>query len=794
LLLAVDDLQWADRASLRFLAYLAGRIEELPVLLLATIRTGEPDADEDLLDAVRQVASVSLSPGPLSPEAVARVVAERAGEQPDDAFVAACHKATGGNPLLVRELVAGLELDSVRPVAGNAEVVRSIGPRAVSRTVALRLGRLEPDALATAKAVAILGDETSVATAARFAGLDEARVAAATGPLARANILRADPPLAFVHPLVADAVVMMLAPGERELQHARAARLLFEAGAPAEQVAGHLVRAPVQGEEWGVGALREAARTAMQRGAPESASVLLRRALDEPVAAEARAELLLELGLAEALGDGAGAVEHLREALGALAAPQHRALAAAALGRTLLFTGDPRAGADVARTVAAEIGDADTDLRDQLLGFAHMTAWFDDRAVEAVQATEELRGQVPPPGAPAGPRMLAAVTSFAWSLEPGARDACAELATAALAEDRLLEADPGFLFLPPILVLAFAERPEAVHHLEEGLAYAHRRGSLFAIAGLRLWLAGVRMWRSELEEAEAVARQAGEDLQLWGFDIDALGHRAFLLGTLVRRGRLDEARELLDSMEEPQPPLETVRHFHQARLELLVAEGRDDDALAAAGVIETAYAHARNPATANWRSLRAPLRHRAGDEDGAFDDLEQELVLARAWGAPGPIGRVLRVRAELRGDVEELREAVALLAGSTVRLEYARALLALGRRLRLDRSPTEAREPLREALAVAAACGADGLAAEARAELGAAGARPRTDALSGPDALTPSERRIAELAAGGLTNRDIAQQLFVTPKTVEVHLSSAYRKLGISSRRGLPGAMAGAPA
>jgi DNA-binding NarL/FixJ family response regulator len=159
-------------------------------------------------------------------------------------------------------------------------------------------------------------------------------------------------------------------------------------------------------------------------------------------------------------------------------------------------------------------------------------------------------------------------------------------------------------------------------------------------------------------------------------------------------------------------------------------------------------------------------------------------------GAPGPIGRVLRVRGELLADEVELREAVAVLAGSTVRLEHARALLALGRRMRLDRRPTEARAPLREALAVAAACGADGLVEEVRAELGAAGARPRTEALDGPGALTPSERRIAGLAAGGLTNRDIAQQLFVTPKTVEVHLSAVYRKLGIDSRRHLPTALA----
>jgi DNA-binding CsgD family transcriptional regulator len=371
-----------------------------------------------------------------------------------------------------------------------------------------------------------------------------------------------------------------------------------------------------------------------------------------------------------------------------------------------------------------------------------MTGWFDHRASEAEHATAHLRNRVPPPGAGAGPRMLAATTSFCWATEPGPREACVELASAALAEGRLLEVDNAFLFVPPVGVLAFAERAEAVTHLEEGLANALRRGSLLAVAGMRLWLG------------------------------------------------LAGARELLEADQMPEPPAEAARYYYEATLELLVAEHRDEEALDVADVLQRRFGHVGNPATARWRSLRAPLRHRTGDTEGALADLAEELVLAEAWGAPGPIGRVRRIRGELLGDIDELREAVVILAGSTVRLEYGLALRAVGRKLRLDRRPTEAREPLREALAVAAACGADGLVEEIRAELRAAGVRPRTDTLAGPDALTPSERRIAELAAEGLTNRDIAQQLFVTPKTVEVHLSAVYRKLGITSRRGLPSAMA----
>ena len=131
-----------------------------------------------------------------------------------------------------------------------------------------------------------------------------------------------------------------------------------------------------------------------------------------------------------------------------------------------------------------------------------------------------------------------------------------------------------------------------------------------------------------------------------------------------------------------------------------------------------------------------------------------------------------------------------LLEASPLKLDLARALTALGSALRRRRHQTDAREPLRRALELAESCGAGALTAEIRTELHATGARPRSSALSGPASLTASERRVADLAAGGDTNKAIAQALFVTPKTVEVHLSNAYRKLDISGRRQLASALA----
>jgi DNA-binding CsgD family transcriptional regulator len=237
-----------------------------------------------------------------------------------------------------------------------------------------------------------------------------------------------------------------------------------------------------------------------------------------------------------------------------------------------------------------------------------------------------------------------------------------------------------------------------------------------------------------------------------------------------------------------------VRWWLLARLQLLVAERANEAAIAAADALAAGYGRVLNPAASPWRSLKAEALARVGRVAEASELAREELALARTWGAPGALGRALRVLGTVEGEegVPRLREAVSVLDGSIARLEHAKALAALGSALRRARRPGDARDPLRRALDLAAACDAPGLADHVRTELHATGARPRSDALGGVAALTASERRVVDLAAAGETNRDIAQALYVTPKTVELHLSNAYRKLGVRSRRDLPGALAAA--
>ena len=197
-----------------------------------------------------------------------------------------------------------------------------------------------------------------------------------------------------------------------------------------------------------------------------------------------------------------------------------------------------------------------------------------------------------------------------------------------------------------------------------------------------------------------------------------------------------------------------------------------------------------------WRSSLASVLVRQGEIAEARKLAAEELRLARRWGTPRAIGVALRSAGEAAGrkrSVALLEQAVHTLEASAGRLEHARALLSLGLSLRREGRRAPAREPLARAAELAERLGAPALAEQAAEELRVAGARPRRVELSGYASLTASERRIVLLARDGASNRDIAESLWLSVKTVEMHLGNAYRKLGIASRRELAGALEQAP-
>ncbi len=282
-LVAVDDLHWCDSPSLRFLSYLARRLEGLPVIVAASSREWEPGADTSVLAELEaEPLGTVVRPAVLSVEAVAELLGERLAAEPAPEFLDAVHASCGGNPLLLGELVHALVAEGIEPTATAAARVRELGPEALSRHVLQRLGRLGAPAEALARAVAVLGDEVDLAIASELAVLEQDEAANAAAALARADVLRARGGLAFAHPVLRTAVYGELSEPERELAHARAAELLTARGATPQQVAAHLLHVPAQGRSAVVDTLREAARRAKSEGAADVACAYLARALAEP--------------------------------------------------------------------------------------------------------------------------------------------------------------------------------------------------------------------------------------------------------------------------------------------------------------------------------------------------------------------------------------------------------------------------------------------------------------------------------------------------------------------------------
>jgi DNA-binding NarL/FixJ family response regulator len=310
-----------------------------------------------------------------------------------------------------------------------------------------------------------------------------------------------------------------------------------------------------------------------------------------------------------------------------------------------------------------------------------------------------------------------------------------------------------------------------------------------------LWDGCFKLVQGELAVAEESLMSNQSMIHLYGLNVpQATSYsNGFLGGVRLEAGDVEGARRAMEGVVIAEGDTSDGTNFaRRTLLGIQLAEGNGEAALEAAEDLERHSARTKNPRWVPWRSLKAQALALLDRREEAIALAEEEVELARGWGTPSGLGHSLRVLGELRGPegMEQLEEAATLLERSNQRIERARAYAALGAELRRARRPTDARDPLRRALELAEQSGAHALAEHVRSELYATGARPRTTALDGIESLTERELRVAKLAAEGQTNRDIAQILYVTPKTVEVHLSNSYRKLGIASRRELPAALA----
>ncbi|HEX3979449.1 MAG TPA: AAA family ATPase [Solirubrobacteraceae bacterium] len=794
LVLAVDDLQWIDRPSARALAFIARRLEGQPLTLVLATRPLDPEATPVSATLLADPGTHVLRPSPLTRAAVGAMVAERLGAEPHDRFVAACLDVTGGNPFLVGELLEEAAACGLAPNSAAAGELSALVPRGVANTVLLRLSRQPPAAVSLARAVSVLGDRALVGDAGRLAELAGPELEAAMASLVSAGILESGGTVRFIHPILRTAVYGDLSPAHRERLHRDASRVLAERGAPSLQVAAQAMQTDPAANPQTVALLREAAREALVLGDAVGAAALLARALAEPPPLGHRAAVVLELGQAHARAGAPEAVAPLSEIVNEARDPGMIAAAAIELSGMLFFAGRADEGAailDRAHGRLPPAGPAREQLEVALLGVSYTSAW----ARRAAQATID---GLKDPGGPAGSVLEAtALATLAMDemmyLRSAARAAdCAHRAIAAGLPPEPQRGEAWAIVALAVLA-ATDELDEALRGADEIVARARELGAAAAVATILALRAFILTRRGDLLAAQADAQSSIElATDLLGVEFVVLAVSASVIAGLEREETTDSLRRLIDRVgiryDTEFSPSSQLRY---ASALLRAAAGNPEGAIEELMACELDHPAlgALNPAVLPWRSAAALLLADVGRHEEARGLAADELRRAETFGAPRAIAVALRADALVGPSsdrAERLKRALELLEPLPARLEQARVLIDLGATYRAAGKRSAARAPLLDGLALASRCGGLALERRARAELAAIGIRPRTTGRSGAESLTPSERRVSELAAAGQTNREIAQTLFVTEKTVETHLGRAFRKLDVTSRRQLP--------
>lgn len=811
LALLVDDAHWADEHSLRFLAYLEARIEEIPACAILTVRTGEAAAAPQVLtNLIERGPLTSVRPPSLSPAAVAELVRDRLGEDTDDEVCAECARTTGGNPLLARQLISALEERGGEDV--DADAIAAMGPPSVARFVADRLSRRSETAGAVAQTLAILGDDAVLADTAAVAGVDRKAAADAVDALIEAELLHPGLPPRFVHPIIQQALHDSIPPAGRTQLHLAAARELARGPARRERAAAHLLAAgpggPV-GEQWALDALTASARRAGNRGSADQAVRFLRRALDEEATTEVRRSVLLDLGAAESAAGMPEAAGRMEEAQRLSSNPTERASAALGLSMVRFLAADVPGAIAASEDVLETAGDLDRELH---LGLEFQAAAT--RLVGGLPSAETFERllaleQDVSRGETAAERSLLAMMAVVFAATTArTADQVAALAEAAWGDGQLLvevRSEHPALVAPATTIALTAATVaialtgrlnRAIEVWTAGVEEGRARSSMLLYSNSLGLRASGRSWTGDLAGAEADAVAA---LTLLPADDPIVRPSALsaLTEVHIEHGSFDKAVALLlDAWPSGDLPLSlSISQALASRGRLALRMGDPSAALIdleEAGRRSLAIAYV-NPCALMWRSYAALASARLGEHDRAGELIEEELEISRRFGAPEPLGEALRVSALLAPSgemVERAREAVDVLAGCELRVAHARGLIDLGAALRRGGHRRDAREPLREGLDLANRCGSVVETDRAMDELRATGARPRRPEVSGVDSLSAQERRVAGMATQGMSNREIAEALFLTRRTVEMHLTGAYRKLGVSGREELPAALA----
>jgi DNA-binding NarL/FixJ family response regulator len=791
-LLAIDDAHWADEPSLRWLIFLARRLEGSRISLLFALRPCDPESENGSLLALRAEAPTVLRPALLGESAVRAIVRARLGVGASDRVCGLAWTSSGGNPLYLTELLRAIALDD-RPLPHlDPEELPVSGLEGIGQRVIGRVRRLNPAALHLAQAVAVLGDGCKLRHAAATAGLEMKDAARLAAGLVRLEVLSDDDPPRFIHPVIHAALEASLTSDAREAAHRCAARLLFADGAPAGRIAAHLAGLRPAADEWVLARLCEAAHQAIESGAPKAAADLFNRALAEPPQAAQRTDLLRRTASAEVGAGRETALAHLDEALRSAASPRARGEIAFEVSQAYAALFRWVDAVDAAERGLAELGAFDDVLSARLEGELLVSGLHDSRRASRVKPMLQRYGA--PSFAPSGiDALVARGMTMVLAGRPAKEVAVSMEAALSIAAEGVENWDTCAALL---WTLVSAERFEAVETaLKPMVAQAERSGSARGLVAVYSTLGLLKLRLGALPEADAAARAALRVLQESDLRPGLPFAVTVLADVAVEAGELAEAEALFSLLpQEGWPAGVGTVLIPAARGRLRLAQGRAAEALAdfqtcstmfgpdvwGTDIRDVGYLHARAGAA------RALLQ--LGERERALGLAEAELADVRPFGAPRALGIALRVTGLAQGGgrgIELLNQSVASLRDSPALLERAHSLAELGAALRRDGCRSAAREPLVEALDLAAHSGARPLADRVREELRATGARPRREWRTGLEALSPRELHVVRLAADGFTNREIAGRLFVTLKTIEGHLARAYVKLGIERRHEL---------
>ena len=789
-LLAVDDAQWADPRSLELLDLLSARVALTPALLVLAVRAGETPTAPDVLDRILGRAAV-IEPEPLSRWGVGELVRESADSPAARLGTAELHRRTGGVPFLVRELLRAGTVDEV--------------PRTVVEWVADRLGRLDEATAALARTVAVLADEASFDALAALDGVPVAALADPLDVLAEAGLVRLGLWRArSACPLLGEALLGALTPTARSDLHRRAADLLVSLERPPQVVAGHLVHTLPHDDPEVVALLREAAEASLAAGRPTQAAQQLLRAVGETPPEDTDPELV---ALAASAHLSAGLPEEAlllwRQAQERGRTDEQRAAWLTAMGEVQMSLGECEGARACYRAAHGALVGAGLDGSGPegrlLLARAGMArAMSDGTPSELGERVAQVTARDPAADTHAD-RLLLGLAACQLALRGEDRESARTLALRALGDGALLreETSEGIGFHLAAGVLTWTEAyAESSRVLDAAVEDSRARGSVLGFCASSTGLGLVHLRQGRFGEAlacfdAALQRRAGG----WQQEGDPTVAGAVLAH--LGLGQTDAARSL-------EPALRRTSHRDQ----LVGAH-----TIAAAGRVRAArgdHEHALedflragrlmggspdNAAVVEWRELAVWSLLALDRRAEAVELSALALAHARRWGAPRALGFALRTRAQVlpRAEAEaHLREALDLVLPAGLVDHTARTEVDLGRLLLADRSRrADAVALLRSGVEHARAAGALPVTRRATPLLARLGVRLTDGPRSPLDALTPGERRVVELAASGLTNRQVAQELVVTVKAVEWHLSNAYRKLRVTSRDQLAGMLYG---